>query len=50
MKALAVSLALEAEATWAPRQVYSLIHRWTMIGGADRGQVSRHAAAHLVSL
>ena len=50
MKAPGVSLArIEAEVTWAPRQVYLLIHLRTMIGGADQGQVSHHTAAHLVS-
>lgn len=51
MMAQGASLAqIEAEATWAPRQVYPLTHLQTMIGGADHEQVSHHTAAHLVSL
>jgi hypothetical protein len=51
MMAQGVSLAhIEAEVTWAPRQVYPPIHLQTMIGGADHEQVSHHTAAHLVSL
>lgn len=51
MMAQGVNLArIEAEVTWAPRQVYLLIHLQTMIGGADHEQVSHHTAAHLVSL
>jgi len=48
MMAQGVSLAhIEAEVTWAPRQVYPLNHLPRMIGGADHEQVSHRTAAHL---
>jgi hypothetical protein len=51
MMAQGVNLAhIEAEVTWAPRQVFPLNHMQTMIGGVDHEQVSQHTAAHLVSL